>query len=245
MEKTLLKDLKRRVFLRSALISLTGLDEVFAIHDSFSGDEILFEIFKRALKTFEQHNPLVIETRLNSASLAKHKFRDNYFEIKNNFQLYLDCLIDEDQITLIPNSTPYLRVVGSYPTNPTYFQPVDYERPYICLPTLDYLHNSSCQGYWMRGTYNRPIISSVGKTKEISDQDAIYWMNIEEGLKGEKFVDQCLVDVLEYVRNLKGNFQLPNYPVDIFGAVDIAYQQLKMELDQFYLQSNWAGELLI
>jgi hypothetical protein len=54
-----------------------------------------------------------------------------------------------------------------------------------------------------------------------------------------------MVDVLEYIRNLKGNMTLPNLNVDIFGAVDVAYQQLKSELDQYYLQSVWRGDLLV
>jgi hypothetical protein len=70
-------------------------------------------------------------------------------------------------------------------------------------------------------------------------------MDIENGVMGEKFVDQVMVNVLEYVRNMKGNLTLPNFSVDIFGAVDVAYQTMKQELDQFYLQSSWRGDTLV
>ena len=53
MDKTLLKDLKKKLFIRSALISLTSLDEILGLNDYLSADEILLEIFKKALREFE------------------------------------------------------------------------------------------------------------------------------------------------------------------------------------------------
>jgi hypothetical protein len=116
---------------------------------------------------------------------------------------------------------------------------MDYERPYINLGSV------WAGQLYVRGICSRPIILDYNPDKTFSDTGAIYWMNIEEGVLGQKFVDQCMVDVLEYIRNLKGNMTLPNLNVDIFGAVDVAYQQLKSELDQYYLQSVWRGDLLV
>lgn len=134
---------------------------------------------------------------------------------------------------------PKIRLAGSYPYPGTYMLPIDYDRPFINLGSV--MDNQ----FYIRGICSRPIIVDYTPDKQFADTGAIYWMNIEEGVLGQKFLDQCMVDVLEYVRNLKGNMTLPNINVDIFNAVDIAYQQLKSELDQYYLQSVWRGDLLV
>lgn len=97
----------------------------------------------------------------------------------------------------------------------------------------------------MRGICSRPIIINFNPDKTFSNDSAIYWMNIEEGVLGQKFIDQCLVDILEYVKNLKGNLMLPNMSVDIFNSCENYWMNLKQELDQYYLQSSWRGDLLI
>lgn len=240
MDKTLLVDLKKKIFLRSALISIDSLDEIFSLNSMFTGDEILFELFKKSLRAFEFHHPLVWESRISEDYLQGSSFRDNYSEIKTNFHLYLNCQISADQIVLVPNSTPYIRLGTSYPTTGSYFLPADYDRPYICFGG-----SIPATQFYLKGICSRPIIVDYTKDLKFTKKGAIYWINIEEGVLGQKFVDQCMTDVLEYIRNLKGNFSLPNFPVDIFGAVEIAYQQLKAELDQYYLQSAWRGDFLV
>ena len=49
MDKTSIKQLKDEVFLRSALISVGYLDEIFALNESFSADQILSALIKKAL----------------------------------------------------------------------------------------------------------------------------------------------------------------------------------------------------
>lgn len=116
---------------------------------------------------------------------------------------------------------------------------MDYQKPYI------YLGQYIGTGFYLRGLCSRPLIMEFTPDGKFKEDSALYWMDIEQGVQGEWFVTQCLVNILEYVRNLKGNLTLPNFSVDIFGAVDVAYQQKKQELDQFYLQSSWRGDLLV
>ena len=70
-------------------------------------------------------------------------------------------------------------------------------------------------------------------------------MNVEEGARGNYFLDLCLVHVLDYIRQLKASVQMANLPLDIFGNVDSAYQELRSRCDQYLLQSSWYGEFLI
>lgn len=242
IDKVTMKDLKRKIFLRSALIPIDGLQEIFDLNDQFSGDELLGEIFKKALQNFEFYCPLVWESKVSKYQL-RPSGRDGWYKLENNFHLYLEDSISEDQIILVPNATPKIRSLGSYPEYPTAYysyMPVAYQRPNIFLGDM-----IGSDQFYMRGLCNRPCIQDYTVDHAFSDRAAIYWMNIEEGVYGQKFLDQCMVDILDYVRSLKANLQLPNFSVDIFGAVDTTYQTLKAEVDQFYLQSNWKGELLV
>lgn len=240
MDKVKLVDLKQEIFLRSALIPVDGLEDIFSLNDNYSGDKILGVLFKKSLRAWEYHHPFVYESKVHIDSLCSCTAPEGYCELKDNFKLYLDCMIGEDQITLISNTTPRIRMAGSYPGYPpSYVIAQDYRRPYIHLGTL-----LPQQVFFVKGLCSRPIIVDLDQSGNFTDKGAIYWINIDEGVQGQKFLDQCLVDILEYVRNLKSSTTFPNLGVDIFGSVDVAYQQLKGDLDQYYLQSSWRGELL-
>lgn len=251
MDKTLIVDLKKKLFLRSALIPVDGLNELLDLNDMFSADEILEELIKKSLRAFEYHYPLVTEFRISKDQLCGCRRSDGWCEIKSNFEsLYLKCAISEDQIVLVPNATPKIRLAmtgsggyyGSYPYPGSYSTsaPIAYERPFIFMGDM-----ATFNQFYMHGIYSRPAIFTYNPDKTFSSEGAIYWMNIEEGVLGQKFVDQCMVDLLDYIRGLNSNLQLPSLPVQMFQACDTYYQQLKGELDQFYLQSAWRGDLLV
>lgn len=251
MDITKLTDLRKKLFIRSALIPVDSLSELLELNDNFSGDEILEELVKKSLRAFEYHYPLITEFRVSKDQLCGCKRSDGWCEIKSNFPLYLNCSISEDQIVLVPNATPKIRVAsgsgiygsGSYPYPGSYSTsaPIAYERPFIFMGDMGGLYNQ----FYMHGIYSRPAIFTYNQDKTWSTDGAIYWMNIEEGVLGQKFIDQCMVDILDYIRGLNSNLSLPSLPVQMFQAVDIAYQSLKAELDNFYLQSSWRGDLLI
>lgn len=250
MDKTNIVDLKKKLFLRSALIPIDGLSDLLDLNDTFSADEILEELFKKSLRAFEYHYPLVTEFRVSKEQLCGCKRGDGWCEIKSNFEsLYLKCAISEDQIILVPNATPKIRLAmsgnnyyGSYPYPGSYSTsaPIAYERPFIYMGDM-----ATYNQFYMHGIYSRPAIFTYNPDKTFSSEGAIYWMNIEEGVLGQKFVDQCMVDLLDYIRGLKSNLQLPSLPVQMFEACDTYYQTLKSELDNFYLQSAWRGDLLV
>lgn len=238
MEKILLSDLKTKIFKRSALIPIIGLSEILELNEEFSGDEIFTEIVRKSLANFEYFHPLILEMKIYYTEQdIDSAERPMYYKMVDNFNCYLDGRLSEDQIILVPNSVNGIRVQGSYTTVGSYFRQTDYDRPYLQLAW-------STGKYVVRGLCNRPIVEDYNPDKSYSDKSSIYWMSFD-GVKGKIFLDQVLCDTLDYVRNLKSNISLPNFPAEIFGAADIAYQQTKMELDQYYLQSNWRGELLL
>lgn len=248
MEKVLLKDLRDRVYKRAALLPIPFLQEILDLSDNFLGDEILEELFTQSLQKFEYYHPLILEMKIyfgitnplpGGCCTAGCSERPDYYKITDNFKLYLEGRIDEDQIVLVPNSIIGVRTPNSYVSPGNYFRPNDYDRPYLQMAW------ATGAQYVVRGICSRPLVADYTPDKKFTDKAAIYWLNIREGVLGAKFLDQVLCDILEYIRNLKANSALPNFPIEIFGAVDVQYQQLKQELDQYYLQSLWRGELII
>lgn len=241
MDKTKIKDLKKKVFLRSALIAVDNLEDIFSLNENYSGDELLGAMFEEALRKFEFYYPLVYESRINLSQMPENPYT-GFREIKGNFKLFHQDppAIAEDQIILVPNATPKVRLSSSMPYPGTYMLPVAYERPFIHLGNM-----VSSGEFWIRGICSRPIFLEYQPDGKFKDSSAVYFMNIDEGVLGQAFLDQCIIRIFDYIRSLKANLLLPNFSVDIFGAVDNAYQQFKSELDNFYLQSSWRGDLLV
>ena len=263
MIKTLLCDLKKKMFIRSTLLGMSGLGEILGLNDEISEDEVLLEIIKMALREFELYEPLVLEMPVNSGQLGTCYGKPGWSEIKPNFTLYLKCLIDESQIILLPTSLPYWRIgdgygsysggyYGSIGITPTFgnYQPFsDYQAPYIYTGDLGIYDSAGNQrSIYIKATVARPIVPSFTPDKKFNTADqasAIYWIDVETGgARGNFFMDLCMVHLLDYIRQLKASLQLPSVPVSILDNVDSAYQELRSRCDQYALQSGWYGELL-
>lgn len=245
MDKTLLVDLKKKLYIRSALIAVNSLDELLGLNEALSADEILLEIIKEAVREFELTNPLVLEMKLHRDQMGTCYGMEGFGEIKSNFTLFLDCMISEDQIVLVPNSTPSWRSGStSYPAAGGYTYCTEYRRPYLFLGDMP-----AADQFYIRALCARPIIPDFLPDKSFnpaSQKGAIYWMNVEDGgARSVFFMDLCLAHLLDYIRQLKASIQVPGLSMDIMGNVDSAYQEIRSRCDQFALQSGWRGELLI
>lgn len=257
MDKTLLVDLKKRMFIRSALIGLDSLGDILSINDYLSEDEILLEIIKKALREFELTTPLILEMPINREQMCNCAGMPGYCEIKSNFSLYLDCLIPEWRIILVCNAIPQWRVgsngnnytnyagwggSSSYPQPLSYTHFTDYQKPYVYMadvPSTDII---------VRGICSRPIVPEFLPDKSFnpdSTKAAIYWMDIESGARGNFFLDLCMAHLLDYIRQLKASLIIPNAPVDVLSNIDSSYQELRSRCDQYALQSGWYGDLLM
>lgn len=249
MIKTLLSDLKKKLYIRSALISISSLEEILSVNDSLSADEILLEIIKKSLREFEQTNPLILDMKMNMDQLKSCSAPEGFGEIKSNFTLYLDCKISEDQIVLVPNSTPMYRTGwGSIPAIANYQYFTEYRKPYLFIRDIPSVLWGTNGYFYVRGICSRPVIPDFLGDKSFntnSEKAAIYWLDIEEGFRGTYFLDLCMVNLLDFIRQLKASVQLPSIGIDIMGNVDNAYMELRSRCDQNALQSGWYGELII
>lgn len=245
MDKTRLVDLKKKILIRSSMLAISSLEEILGLNDYMSADEVLLEIIKKALREFEITLPLMLEMKLNKNQLKTcYHLGDGWYEIKSNFTLFLDCIISEDQIVLVPVSIPMIRWGYSWPTAGEYQYIVDYNRPYAFLGNWW----DPYQCFYLKGICARPLIPDFAEDKTFnadSKKGAIYWLNVEEGAQGNYFMDLCMVHVLDYIRQLKASVQLPNSPLEILSHVDIAYQELRARCDNYALQSSWYGQLVL
>ena len=248
MDKVLLTDLKKKLFIRSSLIALNSLDELLGLNDYLSADEVLLEIIKKALREFEITCPLILEMKLNKEQMGTCYGMPGFYEVKSNFTLYLDCIISEDQIVLVPNSIPQWRLASgsvgtsSYPVPGAYTYFSEYRRPFIFLDDMP-----SMSQFYMKGICSRPIIPDFKKDKTFNSRSkkaAIYFLNAEEGARGNFFIDLCMCHLLDYIRQQKASITLPSMSVDVLANVDSAYSETRARVDNYILQSGWYGELL-
>jgi hypothetical protein len=99
----------------------------------------------------------------------------------------------------------------------------------------------------LRGICSRPIIPDFKKDKTFNSRSkkaAIYFLNVEEGARGNFFVDLCMCHLLDYIRQQKASVTLPSMSVDVLANVDSAYAEARARADNYILQSGWYGELL-
>lgn len=260
MDKCLLKDLKEKMYIRSTLLGIGSLDLLLGISDGISGDKVLLEIVKHALREFENTHPLVLEMPFMSGQGTTCYGREGWLEIKSNFTLFLKHQLSESQIILVPTSLPMWRVntnpggILSYygaggaggPHSYRYF--TDYQKPYVFVGDLG-LGMGLYDSLYIKGCCPRPIVPSFlpdGTFNPEDEQSAVYWMDVETGgSRGNYFMDLCMVHLLDYIRQLKASVSLPNTPVDVLANVDASYQELRSRCDQYQLQSGWYGELLV
>lgn len=244
MDIALLTDIKRKLQIRSALLSVP-FDELLSINDILSPDEILLEIIKKSLREFEHSLPLILEMPITRGQLSCCGQFKEWAEIKSNFLLWLDCKIDESRIVLVPNSIPYWRIDNgiNYGGAGSWTPCSNYNRPLVYLADLPMYGDQII----FRAIVSRPIIPDFTADKMFnkdSNKAAVYWMNIEEGERGAFFLDICMMNLLDFIRQLKASISLPNVPMDILGNVDSAYQELRARVEQNHLQSGWYGDLL-
>lgn len=240
--------LKKKIFIRTTLLGIDCLRDIFEFNEYLSGDEVFEELVRKALREFEVYYPLIHECRVAKEQLKDCNAGDGWCTLPETFDLWMKDLIAADQIILPFHSPPKMRPIGSLPGIPTSYAvgycPVEYRRPNIYLGDMS---AGLYDQFYLHGICSRPVVVEYNPDHSFKETSAIYFMPHPDkgGVLGNKFTDQVLIDTLDYIRSMKANFAIPNMSVDIFNSCDIAYQTLKGELDNWYLQSGWKGELLI
>lgn len=92
---------------------------------------------------------------------------------------------------------------------------------------------------------NRPIVESYDeKSKDFTDDCAVYFMTKDTSSESRIFLDQVYVELCRYIINLKKNFALNNLPIDMFGGLEDDYNRVFNELNDYYRSSFTDGQYL-
>lgn len=234
--KVTLKELYKDTFRRSTLISIPNLTEFFEIEGSnYTSWEVFYGIVRDALQKFEYHYPynyiqkLYIEVNLNKRTGM----------IFDNFKAYLDGIVCEDQLTIIPASVQGLALNGFtasiYP-----LRNFRYEPPMF----TDFWYSSRV--YFANTLINRPLFEEYDEaSKEPTERCAVYFMSKDVGSQYKIFRDQLYVELCRYIMNMKKNMQLTNMPIELFLGLEEDFQRIESQLENIYQQSLTSSPWLI
>src|SRR5690349_13468186 len=224
IEKLLISELKDRIRKRSMLIQVPQLFDLFGINNYMSSDEVLAINIENALEQFEYYNPLIRHFNVNALFGT-----DGKYTFINNFQGYINGLVPENQIELIPNSIIGFTKGPNYVAN-SYVRDFNYDRP-------DLSNYGVASGqYLVKGIYNRPYDITLDSSKNIVDTSAIYFMASSNTTDTLRFTDQCLKTIIDYILQMKKNMEMPNMPVSLFNGVEDAYAKLDALVTQYNMQ---------
>ena len=181
---------------------------------------------RKALEEHEKVCPLYRRSRIfiNSDS----------FKFVDNFQAFLDCIITEDYLTLIPKATPYSLASSMLHTRRSWI----YDKPLmknvynVGLVDCDYI------------TYYPKVLKEDKESKDFTEDSAIYFMDID-GSKSEDviFKDQFYYQLLTYLKGIKNNLRYPDMPIELMQGIDEEYQILQSKLQEFYRKCATHGRL--
>nr|DAD63981.1 MAG TPA: hypothetical protein [Bacteriophage sp.]DAP35804.1 MAG TPA: hypothetical protein [Bacteriophage sp.] len=212
-EVLLLSELKRKIDLRSSLLMLPSVDELLSIVGTQNPDEQRVELYSVALEKWHYQVPLI---RINKVKINNdpHKFINTFNTYARNPNTM--CI---SEVELIPTRVWSLNgILGS-------------SRNWIYQD--GFLSGVSEGEYLMNATYMRPMyVNYLQPTGELDPKSCIGFI---EERHVSKFVDACLMETLQFISQLRKNFEYPDVPVQMFNGIDEASSMIQTSLDQFYM----------
>jgi len=233
--KLKLLDLKKNIQKRSALIGIPNMWSLLSINDSFTDDEIFLEIVQNSVRTFDQAVPLV---RIIKVYLSFNNTYNRY-EFTDNSASYINGIIDDTMIIMIPSSIVGITrtLLGNWIPN-TYVRTFIYDKPYLYRTGL-------MEGVWMvKGIFDHPLHPNLSQDNRFTDNSMILYM-YNYGPEFKNFQDQVLHDTLRYIIDMNNNLKLPDLPVQLFEAAEQQADKLKESLDRYYYEAKQNGSLYV
>lgn len=240
-------DLIDRMREYAALSYMIDLDGIFAFAvGKFTAEEIAARTIKgcivEALREFELYTPLYLCIRLDG-SLAKGNGKYTFID---NFDQYLNGIIDSEWISLIPSA-----VINIHPTGQLYSLSGN-RTPWYDQSThqLSMVQGgggfsfSSAGGLSAYCICSRPVIWELDEKGKYTDRSGIYFMDTT-GAINTKFIEWCNLKVIQRIIDLKNNLTLPGFPVEMFGSLDERYSTLRSELDEWGRANITRGKLVL
>lgn len=236
MTKIDLNDLKKYLLLESADIFLIDLSELFSFNPYIRSEEVVTNIIRRGLREWEFYLPLFIDIPMYQSQM-----QNNQYTFVDNFHDWMDGIIDESQIVLVPNSINKINI-GGYNYAMSGSRVFTYKAPtmkFIGVPVV-VGWNTYTSVY---GICNRPLVAKYNEDGSYTGDSGIYFFP-PQGVDFLKFRDCCMMKLMQYVVDLKGNLQLPNLPIELFQNAENRFSILKGDMEDWFRSSLNKGYLV-
>ena len=219
MSKLLLSELTEIVDRRSSLLVIPDIDKlILSFNEKNNPSLIRIELYKKSLNKWNEKVPLIRMTT-ERITYEEHVFIDNFKEYA------IGDIVDVKLVKLIPDKIiSFNGLVRGY------------RRSWVYQDRI--LYSIINQSVRMNAMYDRPIYYEIMENKELDPLSCIGFVSKEES---SRFYDQCLLDLLEYMDQIKKNFTYPNLPVDIFAGLSEKITDLKQELNDFYESKSYGA----
>jgi len=231
-----LKDIETEIFTRTALIAIPGLSELFDLSDTYTPQQIMYSLVKRALRKWETYNPLYLSLRVYIQPDSNKKFK-----FVDNFTSYITGVITEDQVALVPSSIVGISFARTLIMSPAV-------RSFKYVPPYLYGFYYAAGSYWVNGLYKYPMIEEYVVTSKIyTDRCGIYYLSgyNESDSTYVKLLDQIYVEVGNYLISLKKNLNLADMPLELFTALEEDVTKTRSDLETYYSNTQTSGHYLM
>lgn len=221
-----IKKLIKDTIIRSSLLALIDFRDLILVNPMFEYTEVMEQLVRQSLSEFERKCPLFKKSRIY---IPGHDYT-----FVDNFQAFLDEVITEQYVILIPKvifslDSSLLHSRRSW----VYTRPMMSNVYSLGMTDIDYMCSYPT------------IFKKEDDCDEFTNDSAIYYISADDGITQDAmFRKQFYHILLKYINNVKNNMRYPDMPVELLQGVEIELQEVGQELTEFYRKCNSHGRLL-
>jgi len=189
---------------------LPQIDKLISINKTINPLEQRLELLQISMEKWHSQVPLIRLARINLTSME--------YKFVSNFEGYAKGTVALNNLILVP--TRISSIDGT-----------------LFGGRRNWIYQDECLISYFTGfhninaTYGRPLYYEINNLNQLTSESCIGFL---EERHISKFIDQCLLDIIEYVLQLKKNFNYPNLPIELFAGLDEKYSDLKQTLTDYY-----------
>lgn len=221
-----IKKLIRDTIIRSSLLALIDFRDLILVNPAYEYTEVIEQLVRKSLSEFEKKCPLFKKSRVY--------IPDTEYTFVDNFQAFIDGVITEKYVTLIP------KVIFSLDSSLLHSR-----RSWIYTrPMMSNVYSIGTTDVDYMCSY--PVVFKKEQDyDEFTEDSAIYYISADDGITQDSmFRVQFYHTLLKYVNNVKNNMRHPDMPMELLQGVEVELQEVGQELAEFYRRCNSHGRLL-
>lgn len=224
--KTKIKDLLFDILIESSILAVIDVKTLLTPNPNITYFQVMKRLIMTALDNHEKTCPLFKRSRIFIS--------DNSYTFVDNFNLFLDCKLDEALTTLVPKSSPYALDTSVLHVRRAW----KYDKP-----VLNDVYNLGSVNVDYIASYPY-VMNEDKKENDFTDDSYIYYMDRLNGKTQDKiFRRQVYLQILGYIKGLKNNLRYPDIPFDMLPGVEEEYQVVQQELQEFYRKNSSHSKL--